>query len=312
MQYLTVNGYTISRLTLGTVQLGMDYGIHNMSRRPSTKKSLDMIKFALQAGINTLDTARDYGDAEQIIGEFMAGESGKETIVITKFKISSANLRQIDRAWTEVYESVCASLSALRLNRIPICLFHKGKDQSIELVMEILPKILTNLVDEGLIDIGGISVYYPDEVRYTLDHNIIKAIQVPMNVFDQRLRQSGLLQQMYSRQKLIFIRSIYLKGLFFTPPERLKGNLMEAGKYLQMLHNIANQSDMSVAQLVFSYVRDMEEVTSIVFGADNVEQIQQNVHLLQGRALNTTTRQTIEEVFQSLPESIIIPGLWTT
>lgn len=312
MQYSTVHGYTISKLTLGTVQLGMNYGIQKMPKRPNSKESLDIIEYALQSGINTLDTARDYGDAEQIIGDFMAGEAGKQTTIVTKFKVNPANLHHFEKARAEVYESIYASLSALRLNRIPICLFHKDKDQPIELVMEILPKILTNLVDDGLIDIGGISVYHPDEVRYTLDQDVVKAIQVPMNIFDQRLKRSGLLQQMYSYQKLIFIRSIFLKGLFFMRLENLTGSLIEAGNYLQILHDIANQSEMSVAQLAFSYVRDMEEITSIVFGADNVEQVRQNIQLLQGSAIDTTTRQTIEKVFKSLPDSIIIPGLWTT
>lgn len=312
MTYSTVNRDSVSKLTLGTAQLGMDYGIYKRSVKPGSKESMQIIDYALQSGINTLDTARDYGNAEQILGDFMVGGFGTEAMIVTKFKISPSNLPHIERARAEVYESVYASLAALRLSQIPICLFHKDKDQPIELVIKILPGILTSLVDDGLIDTGGISVYHPEEVRQALEHTIIKAIQVPMNVFDQRLMRSGLLQQMYDDQKIIFVRSVFLKGLLFIQPENLSGSLIEAGNYLTTLHKIANQSGISVAQLAFSYVRDMEEITSIVFGAENVEQVQQTLQLLQGSAIDTNTRQTIETIFQNIPESIIVPGLWTT
>ncbi len=93
-------------------------------------------------------------------------------------------------------------------------------------------------------------------------------------------------------------------------PEKLTGSLKEAGNYLKMLHDIARQEGLSVAQLAFSYVRDMEEITSMVFGADTVEQVQQNIQWLQGKPLKPSTRQVIEHEFQNLPESIITPGLW--
>jgi aryl-alcohol dehydrogenase-like predicted oxidoreductase len=311
MRYKNINGYNISKLTLGTVQLGLNYSIQNSSSKPDIRQSFDILDFALKAGINTLDTASTYGNAEQIIGNFKEKRPDHQVNIVTKFKISDKNLHHFGQAWSEVYRSITTSLAMLRIKVIPICLFHKNKDQPMDLVMKILPEILENLIKDGLIEIGGISVYHPDELKYVLDHDIIKAIQAPMNVFDQRLRQSDLLQQIHNQQKLIFIRSLYLKGLLFMSFKDLKGSLTEAGKYLKILHDIANQSDMTVAQLAFSYVRDMKEVTSIVFGADNIKQIQQNIQLLQSKELEASTREAVENEFHNLPESIITPHLWT-
>ena len=44
MNYTKVNGLNISKLTLGTVQLGMEYGIANKSGKPDMKKHLKFFK----------------------------------------------------------------------------------------------------------------------------------------------------------------------------------------------------------------------------------------------------------------------------
>ena len=87
---------------------------------------------------------------------------------------------------------------------------------------------------------------------------------------------------------------------------------MKLGHILGFLEDLANQLGMSVAQLAFSYVRDMKEVTSIVVGADNVEQVQQNALFLQSKKLPTESCEVIENEFRSLPEYLITPHLWTT
>ena len=49
-------------MVLGTVQLGMNYGIANLDGKPDEEKSFSILRTALEGGINTLDTARAYGE----------------------------------------------------------------------------------------------------------------------------------------------------------------------------------------------------------------------------------------------------------
>ena len=60
---------TLSRLTLGTAQLGFSYGVANRSGAPSQKEVQKMLETAAAAGVNCLDTARGYGDSEKVLGE---------------------------------------------------------------------------------------------------------------------------------------------------------------------------------------------------------------------------------------------------
>jgi aryl-alcohol dehydrogenase-like predicted oxidoreductase len=131
-----------------------------------------------------------------------------------------------------------------------------------------------------------------------------------MNLLDQRLVNTGLLPRLKADNKIVFIRSLYLQGLFFMKPDDLKGNLTEAGTYLETLNDLAEQAGMSLTQLAFSYVRDTPGVTSIVFGAVNPAQVKQNVELLEGPSISNELRLEIERSFSDIPESIIVPGLW--
>ncbi|MEN9561731.1 MAG: hypothetical protein RIQ56_1004, partial [Candidatus Parcubacteria bacterium] len=55
------------KLVLGTVQLGMSYGIGNFSGQPSRAQALEIIDRAWEAGIRTFDTAAAYGEAEIVL-----------------------------------------------------------------------------------------------------------------------------------------------------------------------------------------------------------------------------------------------------
>ena len=71
MDYATRKGLNISALSLGTVQLGMNYGINNATGKPDAETSNAILNLAAENGINVLDTAGAYGDSELVIGKWL-------------------------------------------------------------------------------------------------------------------------------------------------------------------------------------------------------------------------------------------------
>ena len=311
MEYTSLKGYRISKLTLGTVALGMDYGISNSKGQPTEKEARDVIVCALNSGINSIDTARTYGKAEEVIGDFFEREY-KQTLptIITKFKISSENLINKDKVRREVYESVKTSIRNLRLKKLPICLFHSNRQLTVEKVLEILPNLMEDLKNDNLIDVAGVSLDHPSEAPFFLNYEIFNAFQVPINLFDTRIIQSGCLEKMHTMGKIVFARSVFLQGLFFMIPEQLQGDLADAAVYLRILRKIANSAKISIAQLAFSFVNHLEGVSSIVFGAVTPAQVQQNVGMVNFKPLKDEVKQLIKNYFDKVPEHIITPGLW--
>lgn len=309
MQFSTIHGCRFSKLTLGTVAFGMDYGVSNKAGKPAPKTTFEILSAALEAGINTLDTARSYGDAEQLIGRYLT-ERQPSVNVVTKFKITPQSLSDGRRLKEEVYQRVRTSLAGLNLDKVQVCLLHSDRHLPWDKIERLLPAVLEDLQQDGLIGIGGISADHPREAELVLKHKAFEAVQIPLNIFDQRLIKSGMIDRLREQGKIIFARSVFLQGLFFMSPADLKGSLMKAEKYLEQLHQLAEQADMTIAQLAFSFVRDITGITSMVFGAVSPAQLNQNVQLLAGKALDSGLKAAIHSVFSEVAEDIITPGLW--
>ena len=87
-----------SPMTLGTVQLGMNYGIANEGGKPSLEKSFSILSAALEGGINTLDTARAYGTSEEVIGQFLKTWKGAVPNIVTKIrKLQGDTPKELER-----------------------------------------------------------------------------------------------------------------------------------------------------------------------------------------------------------------------
>ncbi|MDO8686553.1 MAG: aldo/keto reductase [Clostridiales bacterium] len=108
----------------------------------------------------------------------------------------------------------------------------------------------------------------------------------------------------------MFVRSVFLKGLFFLKPEELPERLHMAAGSLRTLQKLSDREGMSIAQLAMSFIRDMEGVTSIVVGAETVEQVNEDIKLMEASIIiSERTRQEINRTFANVPILEIIKGL---
>ena len=68
----------ISRIILGTAQIGLHYGINNETGKLKLSESIALLDTAFNMGIRVLDTAEAYGNALEIIGLFHAKNPDKK------------------------------------------------------------------------------------------------------------------------------------------------------------------------------------------------------------------------------------------
>lgn len=288
------------------MQLGLNYGVANKSGQPSIDYSHKLLQFALDNGINTLDTARIYGNAEDVIGSF---KNSNEFTIVSKFKLTDAAVGDIKLAIAEARESIQTSCRLLNRKQLPIVLFHKNMSQPIEQVTDLLPVVFSALINEGLIEKGGISVYSAHELHQILEWENMNYIQVPVNVFDTRILQKNILQQLEQQNVIVFARSVYLQGLL-AMKEPLPDSLSFATPYYEQLRKIAAKANRSIKEIAFSFVRDTPCVNSIVVGAETIEQLCQNIELLGTPPLSKEIYDEIKECFGNVPDEIITPALW--
>ena len=160
MNKTVINGKKLSQITLGTVQLGMNYGIANHDGQPSREKSFDMLRCAMDNGITSLDTARAYGNSEDVIGDFLKSNQREDTPYITsKLKIGlppEASGKEVEAA---MYDSVETSLSKLGIKKLDCLMLHTASDMTA--YGEIVPQTLEAMVNKDYASMVGVSVYQP-------------------------------------------------------------------------------------------------------------------------------------------------------
>ena len=156
----------------------------------------------------------------------------------------------------------------------------------------------------------GISTYTPLDVKKFLEIENLDAIQIPINIFDHRLLNTGLLEELKEQKKLIFGRSIYLQGLFYLNLENIPKKLSSSKKFLKKLKEISQTENLTSAELAFQFVKELESISSMVIGVETVEQLKQNIDLLNMPKMSENCKEEIIKEFNNIQENIINPTLW--
>ena len=294
----------ISRLCLGTAQLGMRYGINNESGKPDLEESKSIIDLAIKNRIDAFDTAPVYGNSEEVLGKCLEKHDKDKLVLISKLPAVNWSKDQ-DEILENVRETVKKTLNDLDIRRLPVYLFHKYDD--IEKNGFLIMNELKSLRAKGLICKIGVSIYTPYEAERSLNIDDIEAIQVPFNLIDKRLLKNGFLKRAKKKGLLIFARSVFLQGLFFK--KDIPDNLKAFVPYQKEINRICGDIDLSIEELALAYALSIGDIDSVVIGAETAGQLKINIETAKKIKLSGETLKKIEKL-GSAPEIIINPSLW--
>ena len=71
------NKEILSKITLGTAQLGFPYGIANQIGEISSIHATEILRHSINMKINSFDTAPNYGKSEEVIGNFIQNSKNR-------------------------------------------------------------------------------------------------------------------------------------------------------------------------------------------------------------------------------------------
>ena len=292
-----------SKIQLGTVQFGLDYGVANSRGKPSYETARDIIARACESGVNTLDTAAVYGDSEEVIGRALSELKLRENIQIVS-KVPPVSLHNLSAVEAEKFitESVENSLRKLRRDYLHVCLFHREEDLK---YLDILRK----LESRGLIMGCGVSLDSTEYCAETLKKKV-EYVQLPYNILDKRY--DGFLVETAVENVKIFTRSLYLQGLLMMPEERIRTNLRVVIPIRRKLNELAMSTGISLPELCARFVISNPAVTSILTGVDTRSQLDENITLMSLGPLPDDICKQVKAIVPVLPETIIRPSLWNT
>lgn len=293
-------------LCLGTVQLGLKYGITG-NEQPSISQSIHMLEYAFEKGIRCLDTAIAYGTAEEVVGTFIKGNPQyiNEVKLITKLPLSIFKDNPVDK-WSDLVKaSIEQSLKRLGVNQLGACMLH-----SPDLITD--PRVIECLYavkEFGYAKRVGASVYTPGQAFELVKLSNMETIQIPYNIFDQRLNQTDFFAHVKERPIEIYARSAFLQGLILMEANKIPDYISGAKEIVSTFHSLCKQQNLSRMDVAINFVKKNKQIDYLVFGVDNLGQLKE---FIEHYSIDIPENKIacIAQQFYNIDERIVMPNLW--
>jgi len=265
MKYINLGktGLKVSRLGLGTVELGLKYGINkdDDSSKPDEKNSIYLLHKAADFGINLFDTAPSYGNSEELLGK--AFKNKKNCIIATKVNIppEGEDIKKFIRF------SLAQSCKRLKRKYLDIVQVHNAISKTF-LHSDIF-EILLGEKSKGNLRYIGASVYEPENAVAAINSGMIDVLQIAYNVLDQRMDEK-VLGKAKSEGIGVISRSVFLKGVLTERVTHLPKScepLKKAAENIKIKVKLSSWQDLSKFSLRF--VLSNLGIDSVLVGVSN-------------------------------------------
>ena len=291
------SGLKVSALTLGTMTFGgkerFSY-VGNTSQSDATR----IVDIALDAGVNMLDTSDIYssGTSEEIVGETIKGKRNR-VLVATKARFpmgSGPNDAGLSRHY--LMRACEASLKRLGVDHIDLYQLHEWDGLTpVEETMAALEALVASgkvryvgasnftgwqlMKALGAADRAGGVRFVSQQIHYTPEAREAEYELVPISI-DQGLGilvwsplAGGLLSGQYRRGKAAPEGGRDFAG-WPEPPIRDEARLYDI---IEVLVQVAEEHDVSAAEVALSWLQHRPAVTSVVIGANTDDQLRTNL-----------------------------------
>jgi len=293
-------GLYVSELCLGTMTYGGSKGIWENIGQLQQDAVDEQVKFAVEAGINFIDTANVYslGKSEALLGQALKNLRlpREELIVATKstgIMDDTPNGRGQSRH--HIFNQVDASLRRLQLDHIDLYQLHafdpltpfeeslsalndvvrSGRVRYIGLCNMAAWQIMKSL---GVSDRQGFAKFVSVQAYYTVAGRDLEREVVPL-LQDQKLGlmvwsplAGGLLSGKYKAADDKGPAGARRTTFDFPPVDRDR-----AFKCVDAMRPLAQQRQVSVAQIALAWILSKPFVSSVIIGAKSMEQLRDNI-----------------------------------
>lgn len=269
----------VSVICLGTAWFG-----HWVDAQP-VDEYRRIVDYAIDAGINFIDTAEGYDESEGILGEVLRGRRD-EVILATKISMKGARWD-----YDTMRRRLEGSLKRLQTDYMDLYQIHNPPEKDKD--YEDIHTSMERLKREGLIKVAGVSNFRLRHLKKFRDEafEVIVTDQVPYNllwrVYDEPdiidfCRRKGLRYLAYSSlaQGLLTgkygkdtpLADIQRKNVLFNEPVYSR-----AMKVFDVVREVAEEVDATPAQVALKWVIERELTGSALVGIRNVKELEENV-----------------------------------
>ena len=278
------------KLALGTVQLGLDYGVSNKAGKVNINSAQALLTYAYENNITTLDTAAAYGNSEEVLGLL----ANKHTQIITKINPCESTLRNTQ-------DILKNSLTKLNRSQVYAVLLHNA-DILLHPDSHYLLKQLEIEKNNGTVNKIGVSLYHPSQVSL---FKIFKPdiVQIPLNILDQRFLENNLLASIQAQEIEVHVRSAFLQGLLLLEPHQ-RSNYFNQFKALMKFDGLIKELSVTRLEACLQFLKSIESIDKIVVGCCSAKELSEIISAFNAHTpINGLN-------FACFDEQLIVPSNW--
>jgi aryl-alcohol dehydrogenase-like predicted oxidoreductase len=253
----------LSKLGVGAGQFRLE-GVRAPRGRSPEAEVGEILGVAARSGVRLLDTSSNSNYAEAVIGSHMVQPCPFRMMV---------RAARLDRGPDALEADARAALRRLGLACADAIIVQVAGDLFGPHGKAAWERLL-KLRDEGLFAYVGVSVYASDDPLALTKRFKPDIIQAPASLLDQRLLVNGALATLAEWGVEVHLRSIFLHGLLFLPPDRVPGEFKLAASRLSRVRRMIAEGRSDPLQAALGFALSRPEAASVIVGVTSAAELQ--------------------------------------
>ena len=298
----------VSVLSMGTVSLGMDYGIRTPEKigHPSESESIQLLRAAADCGINFYDTAPVYGLSETVLGKALLGQTA--CYIATKLSLSllEDTDQAVRRSEQNIIDSINNSLKYLQRDVLDLIQVHNATVAIFE--DSVTLRALERMKHQGLVNYIGASIYDEKDALAAIDSGIVDVLQIPFSILDQRLA-ANVLPAAESANVGIIARSVLLQGVLSPKARYLPDHLISLKEAASRIRTEYDISWEELSQFAIRFCLSISGIHSVLLGIENMSELNIAMAAVKASTLPSADMSTASD-FQISDSSLLNPSNW--
>jgi len=252
----------LHKLGLGSGQFSLDQAPNGRGRSREAE-ARDILSIAARAGLSVFEVTGHGVQAEAALGQLLPRPN--------PFRISLSTIRP-DRGPDVVEAEVRAKMLRLGVEQVESILAPSASDLFGAPGLALWNR-LQAMKDAGLCRKIGVSVYASDDPVGLARRFKPDIVQAPGSLLDQRLLVDGTLAALADMGVEVHLRSIFLNGLLFLPPDRAPTHLKSAASRISRARRLIAEGRSDPLQAALGFALSRPEASAVLVGVASAAEL---------------------------------------
>jgi aryl-alcohol dehydrogenase-like predicted oxidoreductase len=281
------------------VQFGIDYGVNSVDGQVEPEEVKKILSYANLKDIDLLDAAPAYGNSEKILGRMNVSNFK----VITKTRHFDG--LEIDNNDVKLLiNDFHHSLKDLEQDSVYGVLIHNADDLLKPGAEKLFDQLQELKQAEKIVKIG-VSVYNHNQLQPILDNFDIDLVQLPFNILDRRMIDSGMLAALHSKGTEVHARSVFLQGLLLMSEQNRPDKFNRWSDLWKIWHEWLNDNQITALEATIRHAISIPEISKVLVGVDTKDQLKEIMIASDGILPNIPTELYTNDV------NLLNPSNWS-